>query len=142
MLTRSAAAGGTSGAYLGFRNEGDAPCQLAGWPLLVAVTATGKTASAVHVHTTMFGPANPAVSVVTLKPGAVAYAVFTGGDNPSGSATKCPPSYRWLRVTPPGNSSSRVISAWLPYLGAYLPACTSIYVSETVQTSAVYRGSS
>lgn len=141
-MTKSAAAGGTSGGYLGFRNRGHAACHLGGWPLLTAITAAGKTAAAVHKHTTMFGPTKPAVSIVTLRPGAVAYAVFTGGDNPPGFAAKCPPSYKRLRVIPPGNSSGVVISAWLPDLDAYLPACTSIFVSEVVPPSAVYLGSS
>jgi hypothetical protein len=91
----------------------------------------------------MFGPSNSAVPVVTIKPGALAEAVFTGHDVPTG-ARSCPPSYRHLRVTPPGDLQSVVISAWLPApsLGEYLPACSPIWITPVVPPSELYQGPS
>ena len=87
--------------------------------------------------TTMFGPNLNAAPVVMLKPHAMAEAVFTGGDH-SRSGT-CPPQYRRLRVTPPGNSQAESIRAWIPYYGHYLPACTPIWVSEVVALKDLYQ---
>jgi hypothetical protein len=62
-------------------------------------------------------------------------AVFTGGTNPGPGQTACPPSYRTLRVAPPGSAQGIVISAWLPGLDAYLPACTQVYVTPVVPSA-------
>jgi hypothetical protein len=138
----SAVAAGTAGGYIGFTNRASAPCRLTGWPKFVALTRAGASTTALHVRSTMFGP-RPTIKgapVVTLRHGERADAGFTGGDNPGPGKTTCPPPYRHLRVTPPGNSRSVLISAWLPSYGHYLPACTQIEVSMIVPGSALYRG--
>lgn len=131
-LASPATATGTTG-------PGRAPCHLTGWPALVTVTAAGTSVTAVPRLTTMFGPylltASP---VVTITPGAMAEAVFTVSDNPGPGATTCPPPDHLLRVTPPGNTQPAVISAWLPYLGGYLPACTPVWISPVVPSSDLY----
>jgi Protein of unknown function (DUF4232) len=137
-LLRGLAAAGTAGGYLGFASHARKPCILHGWPTVAGVTAAGKTSTAIRRPTTMFGPNGPgAVPIVTLKPGALAVAVFTVAN---GRTAYCPPPYRLLRVTPPGNDRPIVVSAWLhPYVRGYLPACTRIWISPVVPASAVYK---
>ncbi len=141
-LIHSGAAAGTVGGYIAFTNRASVPCRLSGWPTLVATAATGKSTAAVHRRSTMFGPSPlmKGVPVVTLHPGQRADAVFTVGDNPGPGQTICPSPYRHLRITPPGNTRSVLISAWLPYYNQYLPACTSIDVSMVVPAGALYHG--
>jgi hypothetical protein len=139
-LVHSGAAAGTVGGYIGFTNRARGRCRLGGWPTLVAVSAAGTSTTAQHRRSTMFGPRPSIVGVpnVTLRHGQRVDAVFTAGDNPGPGEATCPPPYRRLRVTPPGNVRSVLLSAWLPYLGAYLPACTLIEVSFVVGSSDLY----
>jgi hypothetical protein len=130
----SGAAAGTVGGRIGFTNLASSPCRLHGCPVLAAVNAAGKSRTAVDKITTMFGPNLKAAPLVVLKPHATAEAAFTGGDH-SRSGT-CPPPYRLLRVTPPGNSEAVTIRAWIPYYDHYMPACTPIWVSEVVPLKA------
>lgn len=141
-IARGGVAAGTIGGYLGFTNKGNTPCHLIGWPHVLAIPATGKTRTAMRVHTTMFGPYNPAVLSVTIKPGERADAVFTGHDVPIGPSKHCPPSYRQLKVTPPGSKHSVTISALLPAPtpGIYMPACSPIIISQVVAHTALYHG--
>ena len=136
-IVRSMAAGGTAGAYLGFTSHTRRRCILRGWPTLVGVTAAGNTSTAIRRLTMMFGPDVNGVPVVTLKPGALAVAVVTVED---GRPPACPPSYRLLRITPPGNDRPTVISGWLdhPYVHGYLPACTRLWISPVVPAHDVY----
>jgi hypothetical protein len=135
-VLRGLAAGGTAAGYLGFTSHAPKPCTLHGWPAVAGITATGKTSTAIRRLTMMFGPDVTTVPVVTLQPGALAVAVVTVAD---GGPPYCPPPYRRLRVTPPGNRRPTVISAWLrPYVRGYLPACTRIWVSPVVPASDVY----
>jgi Protein of unknown function (DUF4232) len=135
------AALGTVGGYIGFRNTSSVPCSLSGWPTLVAVTRTGQSAKVVHAWSTMFGPnlrAKRAPTVI-LHHGERADAVFTAGDVPGPSGT-CPSPYRFLRVTPPNDTRSVRVSAWITGLGAYLPRCTGIYLSVVVPSADLYHG--
>ncbi len=132
-LVNTGGAGGTAGGYIGFTNQAHVPCRLTGWPTLVAVSATGASTTAVRTRSTMFGPRPnmKGVPVVTFRHGERADAVFAVGGN--GIGNTCPPPYRHLRVTPPGNSRSVLLSAWLPGLDAFLPACTQIEVTMIVR---------
>jgi hypothetical protein len=139
-VTHSGAALGTVGGYLAFTNRGPA-CTLRGWPTLTAI-GPGVSTIAVHVHTTMFGPwvggaGKPVTGspLVLLRPGRTAVAAFTASDAPSEGHTSCPPSFRRLRVTPPGNASSVEISSWIAYYGRELPSCTGIEESPVVPAS-------
>jgi hypothetical protein len=121
---------GMSGGDLEFTNTASTACQLAGWPQLLGVTAGGTSTAAVQVHSTQFGPfTGGAVSAVRLKAGATAAVAFIVGAN------NCADTYRTLRVTPPGNTQSVVLSAWLPQVKTYLPACAPINVSPLVMAS-------
>jgi hypothetical protein len=80
------------------------------------------------------GPYVRGVPVVRLRHGQTAVAAFTAGDHGLTSAP-CPPPYRQLHVTPPGNTDSVVLSAWIAYYGQYLPACTRIEESMVVPWS-------
>jgi hypothetical protein len=139
-LVRSFAAASNVGGYIGFVNRASAPCSLTGWPTLVALTRLGRSTTALHVRSTMFGPYIAGIPVVALRPGKMAEVAFAAGDNPGPGKTTCPPPYRHLRITPPGNSHSALLSAWLPYLDAYLPACTGITVTMVVPASDLQGG--
>jgi Protein of unknown function (DUF4232) len=134
------AAAGTVGGRIGFTNVAASPCHLRGWPALTAITAQGKTSTAIDRITTMFGPDLRTAPLVTLRHGATAEAVFTGGDNPGPGQTTCPPSYRLLRVIPPGSSQPVTLPAWIGYYNHDLPACTPIWVSEVVPYADLYQG--
>lgn len=124
------ASAGMSGGDLDFTNRSGSACQLVGWPQLVGVTASGATTTAVQVHSTQFGPFNGGtVSTVHLDAGATAAVAFIV------SANNCTDTYRTLRVTPPGNTASVVVSGWLAQIKTYLPACAPIDVSPLVPAS-------
>ncbi len=116
---------GTSGAYIAFTNASRTSCELTGWPELIAITATGHVSAARHYPASSFTVTTTGIGVpvVKLSPGKRADAAFSAADNPGPGETTCPPNYRWLRVTPPGNTKSVILSAWVRYLGGYLPAC-------------------
>src|SRR5205085_4003105 len=141
-LIHSGAEGGTAGGYISFSNRTSATCYLTGWPTLVAVTAHGKTTTAVHRRSTTFGPRPTirGVPVVTLEHGQRADVAFTVGDNPGPGRTACPPPYHRLRVSPPGNSRSVLLSAWLSTYAHFLPSCTDIEVSYVVAAADLYHG--
>ncbi len=139
-VTRTGAAAGTVGGYLAFTNRGAITCRLSGWPTLTALRP-GASTTAVRVHETMFGPyvggTGPyvrGVPVVRLRYGQTAVAAFTEGDHGPTSAP-CPSPYRQLRVTPPGNSASAVVPAWIAWYGQDLPSCMGIEVSMVVPAS-------
>ncbi len=140
-VTHTGAGLGTVGGYLAFTNRGPTACRLSGWPTLTALRP-GASTTAVHVHATMFGPyvggTGPfvrGVPVLRLRHGQTAVAAFTAGDNLGPGETTCPPPYRQLRVTPPGNATSAVIPAWIAYYAHSLPSCTRIEVSMVVPAS-------
>jgi Domain of unknown function (DUF4232) len=140
-VSHSGAALGTVGGYLAFTNRSASMCRLSGWPTLTALRPGGST-TAVHVRATMFGPYVRGTGayirgapVVSLRHGQTAVAACTAGDNPGPGETRCPPSFRQLRVTPPGNAASAVISAWIVWYGRELPSCTGIEVSMVVPAS-------
>jgi hypothetical protein len=135
-LSRSLVAAGNVGGYIAFTNRARGSCRLSGWPTLVAV-GPGGTAVARRVRSTMFGPNLRGIPVVRLRQGATAKAAFAGSDIPGPGHTSCPPPYRRLRVTPPGSSRSVTLSAWLPTLDAYLPACSRIEVTMVVPAAAL-----
>jgi Protein of unknown function (DUF4232) len=139
-VTRTGAALGTVGGYLAFTNRGTA-CTLRGWPTVTAV-GPGISATAIHVHATMFGPYVHGTGkyitgtpLVRLRQGQTGVAALTTSDAPSQGQTRCPPSFRGLRVTPPSNTASVEISSWLAYYGQELPSCTGIELSMTVPAS-------
>ena len=78
---------------------------------------------------------------VILRPGERADAVFAGTDNPyDRHGTRCRSLFRRLRITPPGNSRSVFLSAWIGWLGGYLPACQRLRLSMVVRRSDIYHG--
>jgi len=137
-LTHTGALGGQAGGYLRFTNDGTTTCQIEGWPAVVALTASGQAATLKHAQSTMYGAWRvPApLPVVRLQPGDSAYAVVAADDQPAGAAA-CSAPYVRLRISPPGGSSSVVISAWLPGAGTDLPACAAVNGSPTGEISAI-----
>ena len=123
-------AAGTVGAVIGFTNDASTPCRLAGWPALMAVGPAGR-AVARRTLEVFAGPALTRPPVVTISLGARAVAVLAGPDAPGPGATTCPPPYRRLRVTLPGDTRATVISAWIPSSGD-MPACGRAEISPVV----------
>ena len=130
---------GQAGGYLKFTNDSHALCRMSGWPAVIGLTATGRATRLRRLQSTMFGAwhyTSP-LPVVTLQPGDSAYAVVAADDQPAGGSTRCPAPYVRLRVSPPGDSGSVPLSAWLPGAGSYLPTCTSANGSPAAGTSAI-----
>jgi len=129
---------GTSGEDIRFINRSTSICELHGWPTLVA-----ETAGAAHAHVVDRPGAEFAdvrqdgVPRVILKPGQRAVAIFEAADESPSGAT-CGPAYRTLRVRPPQNTRSVTISAWIVYLGGFLPSCSTIRLSPVLPSTAVY----
>ena len=138
-LTNTSALAGQAGGYLKFTNDSGTPCRMSGWPTVTGLTATGQATRLRHMQSSMFGAWHYTAPppVVTLKPGDSAYAIVAADDKPAGSSTRCPASYTRLRVSPPGDSGSVTISAWLPGAGSYLPSCASANGSPTAGTSTI-----
>jgi hypothetical protein len=135
-MINSSAAAGSIGAWLKFVNAGTDRCQLQGWPTVVAVTADGAMTVAQETSAELSFPLISGVPAVSLDNGDAAVAAFAGSDTP-GPQGSCPPAYRSLRITPPGNTESVELSAWIPYFNNHLPACTGIGVTMVVRASAV-----
>jgi Protein of unknown function (DUF4232) len=139
-LIHGGAAGPIAGGYLSFNNISNRPCTLSGWPSVRAIRASGASLSGENVRSTQFGPHVRGVPKVVLKPGHHADAVFVGTTAAGPGRSTCGQSYTHLRVAPPGSRKTVVLSAWLPELGAYLPACSRIEVSMIVPSSGLYHG--
>jgi uncharacterized protein DUF4232 len=137
-MTHTGALGGQAGGYLRFTNEGTTACQLDGWPVVVALTASGRATTLKHAPSTMYGAWHlpSPLPLVRLAPGGSAYAVVAADDQPAGNAA-CPAPYVRLRVGPPGGPAGLAVSAWLPGTGSYLPACPSAAGTPTGEISAI-----
>jgi hypothetical protein len=138
-LTNTSALAGQAGGYLKFTNKSGTPCRITGWPAVTGLTASGQATRLRHLQLSMFGAwhYSAPLPVVALQPGDSAYAIVAADDKPAGSSTRCPASYTRLRVSPPGDSGSVTISAWLPGAGSYLPSCASANGSPTAGTSTI-----
>ena len=130
---------GQAGGYLQFTNDSRTLCRMSGWPVVIALTATGKATQLQRLQSTMFGAWHytPPPQVITLQPGGSAYAVVAATNHPAGGNTGCPAPYVRLRVSPPGDPGNVTIPAWLSGANSYLPACTSANGSPTAGTSAI-----
>ncbi len=144
-VTHTGAALGTVGGYLAFTNRSQAACTLRGWPTLTAFRP-GAATTAIHVRETMFGPYTyirgvprtvRGVPTVLLHHGQTAVAAFTAGDHSAAPTGSCPPPFQHLRVTPPGNRTSAIVSAWVPWYARNLPDCTRIDLSMVVPASSL-----
>ncbi len=130
---------GQAGGYLKFTNGSRSVCRVSGWPVVIALTATGRATRLRHVQSTMFGAwhyTSPP-PVITLRPGDSAYAVVAADDQPTSVGSRCPAPYVRLQVSPPGDPGNVTISAWLPGAASYLPACISADGSPTAGTSTI-----
>ena len=123
---------GAVGGYLRFENVGTEPCVLTGWPVLVGVTAGGSRTTATHSTAILDYPPDAGMPIVVIAPGGSAFAGFQGGDNPTGDARTCPPSYRTLEVGAPGTTKTVSISAYNAWLGQDLTSCSGIEVTPVI----------
>ncbi len=125
------------GMRIRFTNTGSSTCELAGYPVVVGVKATGSSTVASHIQSTMFGPAVGKVTDVAIPPDGRAEAEIGGADNPTGHEhSTCPTPYRWFRVAPPGGGPSTTVTGWVHNLDSYFPSCGTIGVSRVVLPSA------
>jgi Domain of unknown function (DUF4232) len=139
-LTHTGAVTGVEGGYLRFVNRTRGDCGISGWPTAIAVEANGRTIKAHHaVRGTMLGgwSYRSPLPVITLKPGASAYAVIENGDNPVQNPTKPCPKARRLRIAPPRDVRLVTLSAWLRNDKTYLPLCMAYNGSPELDVSAV-----
>ncbi|GAC1386322.1 MAG: hypothetical protein NVSMB48_24970 [Marmoricola sp.] len=115
IVGASQGAAGHLALVLIFNNVGHTPCQIAGYPGLDEVTASG--ALVVHARRTLRGMAGGAAAVapVILGPGASASALVEASDVPQGGIADCG-SYSMM-VTPPDQYVS------VPAGTAMLPKC-------------------
>jgi hypothetical protein len=123
---------GAVGGYLRFENVGTESCVLTGWPNLVGVTVGGSRAIATHSTAILDYPPDAGMPDVIIAPGESAFAGFQGGDNPTGDARTCPPSYRTLEVSAPGTTKTVSISAYNAWLGQDLTSCSGIEVTPVI----------
>lgn len=134
-----AAATASIAGEIGFTNAGVAPCRLAGYPVVTGVTASGAQVSAGHLASTEFGPGTAGITAVLLAPHATAVAVVVGNDVLGACASGTEPTFRYLRIRPPGSAAGITASALLPALGAYLPDCGKIGVTPVASAASVPR---
>jgi hypothetical protein len=134
---------GNAGEYLSFTNSSARSCRLDGWPTLALIDARGTVN-----HSVIKIPGRPNLgytsptpaTAFTLRPRRHADAAFGGSDGPTRDNRPCKPSYRTLRVGLPGSSRTQVLSAWIPYLGAYMPDCSKIALGPLAPSTALYHG--
>jgi hypothetical protein len=135
-MVHSMAGLGRSGGTLALTNPSASACELHGWPKPVPVTAAGHAVVARDVPGGSVGTELRGTPTVVIQPRQTAYTVFEGHDG-SRSGRPCPPPFHVLKITPPRNAHSVAISAWIPYLDAYLPACGRIRVSPVMAASSL-----
>jgi uncharacterized protein DUF4232 len=138
-LTNTGALAGQAGGYLKFTNDSGIPCRMSGWPAVIGLTAAGQGTRLRRMQSSMFGAWHYTAPspVITLQPGDSAYAIVAADDKPAGGNSRCPAPYVRLRVSPPGDSGSETLSAWLPGAVSYLPTCRSADGSPTAGTSTI-----
>lgn len=137
----SFAADQTAGANIRFTNRSSRPCWLRGWPSLVFTGHQDRPRKAVDAPDSAFaGVKHIGDPVVILRPKQRADAVFEGGDGPLSGRSTCGPGFRRISVTPPGDFRSATVSAWIAWLGGYMPPCSEIQVSPILPSTAVYKG--
>jgi hypothetical protein len=133
----SSAGLGTVGGSLRFQNDGPAACSLAGWPLVVGVTAAGVRTAARHATALLDYPTIEGTPTVVIGAGKSAFAAYAGGDTPAGTAKSCPPPFASLEVTAPGTTQPVTVSAYNAWFGHDLPSCVGIEVTPVVAASLV-----
>jgi hypothetical protein len=85
-----------------------------------------------------FDPHRIGVPSVVIRPGHRADAIFAAADGTGGE--QCGKPYRTLRVTAPGAIRSVSISAYILYLGHFLPSCGEIRLSPILPSADLYKG--
>src|ERR1700722_772736 len=138
-IVDTGALAGQAGGYLKFTNDSHTACRMSDFPAVTGVTAAGKATRLRNLQSTMFGAWHYTAPppVLTVQPGASAYAVVAADDHPAGSSAHCPAPYVRLRVSPPGGSGDVTISQWLPGARSYLPSCASAKGSPTAGASTI-----
>lgn len=138
----SFAADTVAGANIRFTNRSRRACWLHGWPRLVFATARhGRVVRAIDAPDWQFADVQHIGDpVVLLQPAQRADAIFEGADGPLSGVGTCGPGFRTIRVTPPGDSRHSTVSAWIAWLGDFMPPCSQIRVSPILPSSAVYKG--
>lgn len=137
----SFAADQVAGANIRFTNRSSRACSMRGWPILLFTDPHGKSTKANDAPDRAFANVkHTGDPLVLLRPTQRADAVFEGADGPISGRGTCGPGFRTIRVTPPGDAKHATLSAWIAWLGAFMPPCSQIRVSPILPSSAVYKG--
>lgn len=129
--TAGAAAAGTEGMLLAFRNKGARTCNLQGYPEVVAVRP-GASSTAKESESASGGGLAPGEvpSLISLKPGGFASVTVTAGDEPRVVSSPCVHQrYQTVVVSLPGQAGSETLSADLPEEATSLPSCSRVAVT-------------
>jgi hypothetical protein len=121
-------AAGTWAALLEFTNAGNVSCTMTGWPTVAGITSAGAATPARNRSDAMDGLNVSGTPQVTLQPGGKAGIDISGTDNAAGGGS-CPPPYRQLRVSAPGDSASVTVPADTSALSGGLPSCGPVGAS-------------
>jgi hypothetical protein len=131
----AAASLGVLHGYLSFTNTSHSGCTVTGWPTVIGVPAAGMSTAGVRER---FGtPVARTVQgtpTVDLKPGATAIAAIDATDVPI-SGNECPPPYKYLKVAPPGEERTTMISGLVNAVMGSLPSCSGLHY-DVMQPSA------
>jgi len=135
VALRGLAGAGQRLEVIGFRNVSRASCTLHGYPLVVALGASGSPEATARPTLNGYGgglaPGVTALPTVILEPRQSASATIGGEAIPSGAETSCP-SYSSFLVTLPGSSRSVPVASWGGGEPGPFPGCQSIVVTPIV----------
>ncbi len=115
-------------ALLELTDVGNASCTVTGWAAIAGVTSSGTTSPATNRADSMDGLNATGVPRLTLAPGGKAGIDISGADNAAGGGS-CPPPYRQLRVSAPGDSTSMTIPTTTTVFSTGLPSCAPLTAS-------------
>lgn len=129
------AAAGVLHGYLSFTNTSHSGCTVTGWPTVIGAPAAGNSTAGVRERfETPVARTVQGTPTVDLKPGATAIAAIDATDVPN-SGNECPPPYRYLKVAPPGEERTTMISARVDAVMRSLPSCSGLHY-DVMQSSA------
>jgi hypothetical protein len=126
---------GTWRTLIGIMNVSPYPCNIHGYPDVVAGNQGGETVTG-HAEPTgaLVSPSYSADAVITLAAGEQAAAEISAGVTDTSGRT-CP-SYQWLRVTAPNADLPWEISSFNPSLNSFALICGSFSVSTMYPVAA------
>jgi hypothetical protein len=117
VMRRTGGAAGSLIGFLRFTNDGTRSCAMIGWPTVTGVRAGGTTVRARQTRVRRH------LDAVALAPGQHVVAPFSVRDG------RCTDPFKTFDVTAPGTHRPVTVSAWMPALKRYVPACGTHRIS-------------